>query len=125
LDQLKAAHAAGVPLGTVLADTAYGNDSQFREGVTTLGRPYAVGVQSNMLLWKANAVLPLRRPDGKPPSRLQQRPFQVSAKALALNQPAEAWQMITWREDGEASTRRSTAIVVPNGRRPHSAAAAN
>jgi SRSO17 transposase len=112
LDQLKAAHAAGVPLGTVLADTAYGNDSQFREGVTALGRPYAVGVQSNMLLWKADAVLPLRRPDGKPPSRPQQRPYQVSAKELALNQPAEAWQMITWREDGEAFTSRFARLRV-------------
>jgi SRSO17 transposase len=31
LEQLKAAHAAGIPLGTVLADAGYGYDSQFRE----------------------------------------------------------------------------------------------
>ena len=112
LDQLKAAHAAAIPLGTVLADTAYGNDSHFREGVTALGSPYVVGVQSNMLLWKADAVLPLQRPDGKKPSRPQQRPSQVSVQELARDQPAEAWQMVTWREDGEAFTSRFARLRV-------------
>jgi hypothetical protein len=37
LDQLRAAHAAGIPLGTVLADAGYGYDSQFRDGITKLG----------------------------------------------------------------------------------------
>src|ERR1019366_7153994 len=55
LDQLRTAHAAGVPLGTVLADAAYGYDSQFREGVTELGQHYAVVIQSNVLMWKADA----------------------------------------------------------------------
>jgi SRSO17 transposase len=106
VDQLKAAHAAGVPLGTVLADVAYGNDSQFRSAVSALGLRYVVGVQSNMLLWKSDTALPLHRPYGKAPSRPQQRPYQVSAKELALNQPAEAWQVVTWRDDGEAFTAR-------------------
>jgi SRSO17 transposase len=106
LDQLKAAHAAGVPLGTVLADVAYGNDSQFRNGVSALALLYVVGVQSNMLLWKTDSVLPLRRSDGEQPSRPQQRPYQVSAKELALSQPAEAWQTITWREERESFTSR-------------------
>jgi len=112
LDQLKAAHAAGVPLGTVLGDVAFGNDSQFRNGVSALALPYVLGVQSNMLLWKTDSVLPPRRSDGKQPSRPQQRPYQVSAKELALSQPAEAWQMITWREDGEAFTSRFARLRV-------------
>ena len=104
LAQLQAAHAAGIPLGTVLTDAAYGNSSEFREGVTALGRPYAVGVQSNLLLWKADAVLPIRGPDGEEASGPQQRKQQIAARQLALDQPAEAWQTITWREDGEAFT---------------------
>ena len=112
LDQLKAAHAAGIPLGTVLADVAYGNDSKFRDGVTRLGQLYVVGVQSNMLLWKAAAVLPLHGPGGRKPSRPQLRAQQVSAKELALDQPADAWQMITWREDGEAFTSRFVRLRV-------------
>jgi len=112
LHQLCTAKTAGIPLGTVLADVAYGNDSKFRNGITELGQLYVVGVQSNMLLWKTDSVLPLRRSDGKQPSRPQQRPYQVSAKELALSQPAEAWQMITWREDGEAFTSRFTRLRV-------------
>ncbi len=112
LDQLRTAHAAGIPLGTVLTDAGYGNDRKFRDGVTELGRLYVVGVQSNMLLWKADTILPLQGPDGRKPSRPQQRAHQVSAKELALDQPAEAWQMISWREDGEAFTSRFARLRV-------------
>jgi SRSO17 transposase len=111
LDQLQTAHAAGIPLGTVLADAGYGNSSQFRDGVSALALLYVVGVQSNMLLWKADAVLPLPGPEGQEPSRPQLRAQQVPAKELALNQPAEAWQMITWRE-GEALTSRFARLRV-------------
>jgi SRSO17 transposase len=106
LDQLRAAKAAGIPLGTVLADAGYGYDSQFRDGVTQMGLQYAVGIQSNVLMWKADAILPMPGPDGQKPSRPQLREQQISAKELALSQPAEAWHMITWREHGEAFTSR-------------------
>jgi SRSO17 transposase len=66
LDQLRAAHAAGIPLGTVLVDAGYGNDSKFRDGVTELGRLYVAGVQSNMLLWKADANPAIARPGCAP-----------------------------------------------------------
>jgi SRSO17 transposase len=106
LDQLRAAKAAGIPLGTVLADAGYGYDSQFRDGVTQMGLRYAVGIQSNVLMWQADAILPVPAPDGQKPSRPQLREQQISAKELALGQSAEAWHMITWREHGEAFTSR-------------------
>jgi SRSO17 transposase len=112
LQMLRDAQADGIPLGTVLGDVAYGNDSQFRDGITELGRPYIVGVQSNMLVWKADAILPLRGAGGRKPSRPQSRLQQISAKALALEQPAEAWQAVTWREDGEAVTSRFARLRV-------------
>ena len=106
LDQLRAAHAAGIPLGTVLADTGYGYDSQFRDGVSELELLCAVGIQSNVLMWKADTILPVQGPDGRKPSRPQLRAQQISAKELALSHPAEAWQNVTWREDGEAFSSR-------------------
>jgi SRSO17 transposase len=106
LDQLRAAHAAGIPLGTVLADSGYGYDSQFREGITKLGLLYAVGIQSNVLMWRADTILPVQGPGGQKPSRPQLRAQQISAKELALSHPAEAWQNVTWREHGEAFTSR-------------------
>ena len=44
MDQLHAAHAAGIALGIVLADSGYGYDSQFREEIIELGLLYAVGI---------------------------------------------------------------------------------
>ena len=110
LDQLRAAHAAGIPLGTVLADAGYGYDSQFRDGVTELGLLYAVGIQSNVLLWRADAVLPAQGPDGQKLSRPQLRPMQDSAKEVALGLPADAWHVTTWRENGEAFTSRFSRL---------------
>jgi SRSO17 transposase len=85
LDQLKAAHSGGIPLGSVLADAGYGYNSQPRDGITKLGLLYAVGIQSNVLMWKADAIRPVQGPDGEKPSRPQLRPQQISAKELALS----------------------------------------
>ena len=112
LDQLRDAQAAGLPLGTVLADPGYGYDSQFRAGVTELGLAYVAGIQSNALMWQADAILPLAGPDGRKPSRPQQRAQQVPVKTLALSQSAKAWQTITWREDGAAFTSRFARLRV-------------
>ncbi len=55
-------------------------------GVTELGSHYATGIQSNVLMWKADAVLPLQGPNRRRPSRPQQRAKQISAKGPALDQ---------------------------------------
>jgi SRSO17 transposase len=52
LDQLRAAHAAGIPVGTMLADAGDGYDSQYRDGITKLELLYAVGIRPNVLMWK-------------------------------------------------------------------------
>ena len=101
-----ATHAAGIPLGTVLIDAGYGYDSQFREGVTELELLYAAGIQSNVLMWKPDALLAVQGPNGEKPSRPQLRAQQISAKQLALSLPAEVWQMISWRENDEGFTSR-------------------
>src|SRR4051812_44419051 len=49
LDQIRAACAVGLPRGIVLA--AYGNDTEFRTGLTALGLTYAVGIQSSTTVW--------------------------------------------------------------------------
>jgi len=84
LHQRRAAKAAGIPPGTAPADAAYGYDSQFRQGVTELGLPYAMGIQSNVPMWKADAMLPLEGPNGHGPFRPRRRANQISAQDLAL-----------------------------------------
>jgi SRSO17 transposase len=48
LDQIRAALAAGVAPGVLLADAGYGVDGAFRSGVTAMGLTYVVGVQSTL-----------------------------------------------------------------------------
>jgi hypothetical protein len=112
LARLRPPKAAGVPLGTVLADAGYDYDGQFRDGVTELGLPYAVAIQSNVLVWKADTILPMQGQGRQKPPRPQVRAQQLSVKEVALGLAAEAWNMITWREDGEAFTSRFARLRI-------------
>lgn len=103
LAQIKAARAAGVSPGVLLADAGYGVDSNLRRGLSELGLTYVVGIQSQTSLWPPGmAPLP---PEpyggrGRPPVRLQRNDEHkpVSAKQVAQDLPPEAWRMVTWRE---------------------------
>ena len=52
LDQIRAAVAANLDRGVVLADAAYGINTEFRDGLTELGLQYVVGVPSSMTVWE-------------------------------------------------------------------------
>jgi SRSO17 transposase len=116
LDQMWRAKAAGVPIGTVVADAAYGNECPFREGLEALGLEYAVGIGYPTTVWApGTAPLPAKpdRGTGKPATLLkrdaQHQP--VSAKNLALSLPPGAWRTITWREGSNAMLRSRFARV--------------
>src|SRR3954452_24903223 len=51
LGQLRQALAAGVPVGILLGDAAYGDETAFRVGVAELGLPYVLGVRSTTSVW--------------------------------------------------------------------------
>src|ERR1700756_4212658 len=51
LGQLRQAVADGVPVGIVLGDAAYGNETAFRVGVSALALRYVLGVQSSTSVW--------------------------------------------------------------------------
>ena len=103
LEQIKAAQAAGLPEGVVLMDAGYGNDTELRTQLTALGLGYAAGIGPKTSVWPPGTG-PLPAPPGKGigrPPKLLRRDEQhqpISAKALALSLPSEAWQTITWRE---------------------------
>jgi SRSO17 transposase len=74
LSQITAAVEQGVPVGVVLADAAYGNDSKFRHGLEALGLQYVVGVQSTTTVWPEGSVPLAPRPYrgcGRPPKLLR------------------------------------------------------
>jgi SRSO17 transposase len=112
LDQIREALETGLTSGLVLADAGYGNDSKFRDGITALGLRYIVGIQSNLLLWKTDAVPPPRGPRGGKPAHAARREQQVSARQLALRLPPDAWQTITWRVMDDPLTSRFARLRV-------------
>jgi SRSO17 transposase len=103
LQQLRQARADGVPAAPVLMDPAYGNDGKLRAGISELGLPYVAGVLPTTMVWRpGEAPLPPapRSGRGRPTKRLRRdethRP--ISAKTLALELAADAWQQVTWRD---------------------------
>ena len=116
LDQIRAAIAAKVPGGVVLADAAYGMNTEFRDGITELELQYVVGVQSSMTVWEpGKQPLPAkpRGRTGRPPRLLQRTTAHqpVSVKQLAMSLSSTAFKEITWREGAERKLRSRFAAV--------------
>ncbi|WP_404801895.1 IS701 family transposase [Bosea spartocytisi] len=103
LDQIRAAVATGTPAGVILADAGYGADGAFRSNLSQLGLDYVVGVQPTLSVWRpGEEPLPPKAwsGTGRPPSLMRRSRDHkpLSAKALAQELPADAWQSVTWRE---------------------------
>jgi SRSO17 transposase len=116
LDQIRAAVAANLDRGVVLADAAYGINTEFRNGLTDLELQYVVGVQSTMTVWEpGKQPLPAksRGKIGRPPRLLQRTTDHqpVSVKQLAMNLPSTAFQEVTWREGTDRKLRSRFAAV--------------
>jgi SRSO17 transposase len=120
LGQLRQALAAGVPVGIVLGDAAYGDETDFRVGVADLGLRYGLGVRSGTSVWAPGTgpLPPLPWSGrGRRPTRLRRDAENqpVTLKALALSLPAQDWRKVTWREGtrGELSSRFAAVRVRP------------
>src|SRR5438270_12029723 len=116
LEQLRWACAAGLPRGVALLDAGYGNNSNLRADITTLGLAYVAGILSNTTVWaEGTAPLPPKRWSGRgrPPKRLRRdaRHWPISVKDLALSLPKSAWHTIEWRE-GSADILSSRFALV-------------
>ena len=116
LDQIRAAVAANLDRGVVLADAAYGINTEFRDGLTELELQYVVGVQSSMTVWEPGKQPLPAKPRGRMgrPPRLLQRSTDhqpVSVKQLAMSLPPTAFREITWREGTERKLQSRFAAV--------------
>ena len=108
--------AANPDRGVVLADAAYGINTEFRDGLTDLEVHYVVGVQSTMTVWEPGKQPLPAKPRGKigRAPRLLQRTTDhppVSVKQLAMNLPSTAFQEVTWREGTDRKLRSRFAAV--------------
>jgi SRSO17 transposase len=125
LGQIRQAVEQGVPLAPVLADSAYGNETGFREGITELGLRYVVGVHENLTGWRPGEIpqpKKRRKGRGRPPTRLHRDPDHqpVSVKQLALELPERAWKAVTWRDGTRHKLRsRFAAVRVRPAHRDH------
>jgi len=116
LQQIRRAVEEEVPKAPVLADAAYGNDSQFREGLCELGLEYVVGIQKSTTVWRAGtAPLPAKRWKGmgRPPTLLRrdQQHQPVAVKQLAESLPPRAWRSVCWREGTKQKLRSRFAAL--------------
>jgi SRSO17 transposase len=116
LEQLRAARAAKVAAGVVLADAGYGNDTDFRLGISALGLTYAVGIQGSTTIWsEGHEPLPPRGHwgRGRPGTHLRRnRTHQpIDANSLALELPGSAWRRIEWREGTQGAMASRFARV--------------
>lgn len=106
--------------GPVVADAAYGDSVDFRDGVTALGIPYAVGVKSTASIWPPG-MAPLPPPpwkgNGRPPTRLRRSPEHspMSVKEFALSLSPTEFQEVEWREGerGPMKSRFAAVRVIP------------
>jgi SRSO17 transposase len=125
LAQIRQAVEQGVSRAPVLADSAYGNETRFREGVTELELRYAVGVHENMTVWPPGEVprpKPRRKGRGRPPTRLHRDAEHqpVSVKELAFSLPDHEWKTVTWREGTRHKLKsRFAAVRVRPAHRDH------
>jgi SRSO17 transposase len=95
----------GLPRGVVLADSAYGSSSDFRQGLRDLALDYAVGVDPKTTVWVLDAQ-----------SRCRGDP--VSVRDLALRIEARGgFRRCTWRKGTkrDLSARFTLRRVVPAG----------
>ena len=120
LEQIRQVVADGVPRGVVVSDAGYGNDTDFRDGITAQGLLYVAGIQGTTTLWApGTGPLPAKpwSGRGRPPKRLRRDPEHqpLAAKALALALPASTWQTVRWREGtaGALASRFAAIRVCP------------
>jgi SRSO17 transposase len=107
LAQIRCAKAAGLPGDVVAGDAGYGDDTDYRDGITGLGLLYVLGIKPGTTVWApGSGPLPPKAwvGRGKKPNRLRRDAAHqpVSVKALAMSLPPSAYRKLTWREGTNA-----------------------
>jgi SRSO17 transposase len=128
LGALRRLWADELPRAPVVADAGYGNTTAFREGLIALGVSYAVGIAAETSVWPpGTAPLPPRRwrGQGRPPTRHRRtRTHQPrTVRAVAVDLPRSAWQVVRWREGTRGPMQsRFAAVRVRAAHRDHRSA---
>jgi len=116
LDLVDQALAWEIPRLPVVADSAYGNDFDFRAGLRERGLQYAVAVEPSTKVWTsdpAQAPVAASQPMGRPRQypALKDLPEAKTLLAVAQELPKQAWQNINWRQGTKGPMRSRFARV--------------
>ena len=122
LAQIRQAKQAGLPGDVVAADAGYGDDTDYRHGITELGLLYVVGIKPGTTVWgPGTGPLPPKPWSGRgtKPTRLRrdETASPVSVKALALSLKPSQWRQLTWREG--TNTKLSSRFAAVRVRAAH------
>src|SRR5204863_3999331 len=101
--------AAGVRFGCVLADAGYGLSAPFRQGLTTRGVAWAVGIPRHLKVYPVAVQLiwPIAK-RGRPRQRSIPDILSISAEAMLAD---ARWQSITWRTGTKGKLKARFAAV--------------
>jgi SRSO17 transposase len=113
VDQMLAWEVPGLP---VVADSAYGNDFDFRAGLRQRGLQYAVAVEPSTKVWTSDpALAPVaaRKATGRPRHypALEDLPEAKTLLEVAQELPRRAWRTMTWRQGTKGPMRSRFAQV--------------
>jgi len=103
LDLVDQAVAWEVPRLPVVADSAYGNDFDFRSALRERKMHYVVSVEPSTKVWTSDpASVPVqpKKPRGRPQKypALKDLPEPQTLGEIARACPPEAWHNVTWRQ---------------------------
>ena len=107
----------------VLADSAYGDCYEFRQGLRSRGLEYVVQVEGKLTAWTEDphpSNPPMKGGGEIPRKRLYARdlPPAQSLREIAKALPSQQWEMITWREGTKGplcSRFARTTVWMANG----------
>jgi SRSO17 transposase len=85
IEMIQRAVADELPPGVVLADSAYGDSSDFREQIRLLNLDYAVGVHATTKVWLVDR-------------NRRRRSDAISVKKLALKMGRKKFRSVVWRD---------------------------
>src|SRR3954463_9282216 len=118
----------GLPPPVVVSDAGYGNNGDFRAGITARGSSYVVAVDGDLTAHPADAVPTLKPYSGRgrrPRPRYRARPIGLREHALAAGRRAA--RQVIWREGsrGALSSHFLALRIRPAGRNPTARLAAD